>query len=103
MGKPTEQLTELFDQYETIFDKMPKKKDFSSHEFILKLAKHNQRAYIEALFHYKDRTAPFDILHGLLAKELKNHTSLIRHAKVKYKSTDIFNEHKPCSWWAKVS
>jgi hypothetical protein len=102
MAKPTERLTELFDQYDTIIRMMPKKKDFSSHEFILKLAKHNQRAYIEALHLYKDRTAPFDILHGLLAKELKHHSSLVEHTKVKYKSQDIFNQHKPCSWWARI-
>ena len=102
MPKPTEQLTELFDQYETIIGMMRQKKDFSSHEFILKLAKHNQRAYIAALFRYRNKTAPFDILHGLLAKELKNHPTLIERKKIKYKSEDIFDEHRPCSWWARI-
>lgn len=45
--------------------------NFTSHEFILKLAQHHQREYIAALAKYIESDAPFRDVHGQLAKRLK--------------------------------
>ena len=54
---------------------------FNSHEFMIHLEQENQKLYIEALYHYRDSSepeAPFMVVHGKLAKHLKEYPELIK-------------------------
>ena len=59
----------LYDRFEATIDLIPDR-IFTSHQFFRKLAQHNQRLYVEALYHYRDSNTPFMIVHGQLAKQL---------------------------------
>ena len=91
----------LFAQYPMIIAEMPD--EFTSHEFILRLAQQNQALYIEALYSYRNRKreAPFMTVHGILAKQLQTYPHLIR--EIDYvPSIDIFGQSNKCAQWQKV-
>ena len=50
-GVPVHDFSRLYDQYAATIAQMPH--EFTSHEFILRLAQQNQVAYIEALYDYR--------------------------------------------------
>jgi hypothetical protein len=74
---------------------------FTSHKFILRLAQQNQALYIEALFSYRDDTAPFMRVHGILAKHLHAYSELVRPLSTVL-STNIFGQPNECAQWKKL-
>jgi hypothetical protein len=103
---PEHDFSELYDQYPTAIERMPD--TFTSHEFILELARHNQTAYIEALYSYRHHThrgapAPFMMVHGILAQRLAYFPDLIEQMRKDKPSKDIFNQESWCSEWRKIA
>ena len=93
----------LYQQYPGIIKQMPQR--FTSHEFILELARQYQTSYIEALYEYRNspnpnNPSPFQILHGQLANYL-HHCLQVRHVG-QQNSTDIFGNSNTCAVWEKV-
>ncbi|MFC2000891.1 tyrosine-type recombinase/integrase [Chloroflexota bacterium] len=88
-------LLNLYAHYPQVIQEM--ETEFTSHKFILKLAKHYQTEYIEALHHYRnnptsEHPTPFKIVHGFIAKRL--HAHLCRHTYatnfLNHKCDDVF-------------
>jgi len=76
---PQHDFSQLFERYPGIISKMPDR--FDSHEFILRLAQENQQLYIEVIYHFRysaEPAAPFMVVHGKLAKHLKEYPDLIK-------------------------
>jgi hypothetical protein len=101
---PEHDFKALYDQYTAVIAQMPP--TFTSHLFILRLAQQNQRAYIEALYAYRDvprsgKTAPFMIVHGILAQHLFEYPDLIEKLSPAVKSKDIFGSDNTASEWRK--
>jgi hypothetical protein len=95
----------LYAQYPMIIETM--KDQFTSHQFILELARQNQTLYIEALYSYRhhihrDSPAPFLIVHGVLANNLLKYPRLIRQVQKYAPSKNIFGEEDTCSEWVKL-
>jgi len=102
---PSHDFTALFEKYPSIIRKMPTA--FTSHQFILELARQEQRLYIEALYDNRDmrrsgKRAPFLIVHARLAQELGKFPHLIRKLKT-VNSKDIFGQPNSSVKWEKVS
>jgi len=98
-------LDALVDDYPKVIASMPA--TFTSHQFILELARRFQRPYVEALYEYrctKNRVnpAPFQVLHGLLAKKLRAHDALVELVRDDEPSTDIFGQSNQCALWRKI-
>jgi hypothetical protein len=101
----THDFTSLFAAYPSVIAAMPQ--EFTSHEFILELARREQRLYIEALYDYRNSlrsgtAVPFMIVHGVLARELDNFPALVRKASCSVASTDIFGQPDGAALWYKV-
>lgn len=101
----THDFSELYAQYPLTIADM--KDSFTSHKFILELARQNQTLYIEALYSYRHNIhrgspAPFLIVHGILALQLLEFPTLIRQVRKNKPSQDIFGEDASCSEWKKV-
>jgi len=94
MKESTKALIEVF---QDVIDEMPD--EFTTHQFILKLAQKYQGLYIEALYPYRESDKPFATLHVELAHQLKNF-NLDTIGKVK--SISIFGTPSPCMNWRKV-
>ena len=77
---------------------------FDSHEFLLVLAQQNQPEYINALYAYKTsgNQAPFQVVHGLLMKKLRQHTDLVLLLRDDKPSIDIWGNSNTCAEWQKV-
>jgi len=104
MSNPT--LDALVEHYPTIIASMPA--TFTSHQFILELARRHQRPYIEALYEYRGtgnraNSAPFQVLHGLLAKKLRAHDALVVLVRDNEPSTNIFGQSNQCALWKKLT
>ena len=102
---PEYDFSELYEQYPSVIMQMPK--EFTSHEFILELARLNQTLYIEALYHYrhtlyKDKPAPFMNVHSLLAKGLTRFPGLVEKISDSVPSEDIFRVSNNCSKWRQI-
>ena len=94
----------LYDKYPALIAEM--KKEFNSHEFILRLAQQNQKLYVEALYAYRESVhrgtpSPFLVVHGILSKQLHHYPSLITH-NGEVDSKDIFGQVNRCASWCKV-
>jgi hypothetical protein len=78
--------------------------EFTSHQFILKLAHENQADYIDALYEYKRRgnPTPFKIVHGILMKRLKTRSDLVSLESKKTADENIFKNDIPNALWKKV-
>lgn len=92
-------LEELEDEFSKIVASMPD--EFDSHAFILKLAQANQRLYVLALSEYANNDQPFQTVHALIAKRLKNHVDLVRHDRDE-PSKNIFGLESDAAVWQKV-
>lgn len=97
--------TALYAQYPAVIATLPD--CFTSHQFILELARQCQTLYVEALYSYRNHThrgspAPFLIVHGLLAQGLLEFPTLIRQTRNSVPSQNIFGEGDTCSEWSKV-
>jgi len=75
--------------------------EFTSHQFILKLAQRYQQLYVEALYTYR-HNKPFQIVLGILARELRQYKSLIVYTGEQSDSTDIFGHANSASCWKKI-
>ena len=80
---------------------------FTSHQFILRLAHKHQGLYVGALYAYRDAThrgtsAPFLVVHAILAKRLHKHPKLIELIRRDAPSTDIFGQSNQCAEWRKL-
>ena len=93
-------LAELFKQYPTVIDQMSK--EFTSHEFILKLAQQYQEFYIKALNEYCNLPAPFQVLHSKLAIKLNDCSSQVIKVCDAAPSKDIFGRENTCAKWRKA-
>jgi hypothetical protein len=90
-------LSELKNQIGTLIDDMPT--EFNTHDFIKKFAQAHQRAYIEALYDYKDNARPFNALHQQIGKMLKQEFSeKLTHIRDS-NSPDIFGNEGQCAVW----
>ena len=67
------------------------KDSFDTHTFVLMLAKHHQRAYVQALAD-QDSETPFHNLHKLIGKALSRSGLLEKNGKAS--SVDIFGRKK---------
>lgn len=95
----------LYEQYPNIIAQMGE--EFTSHEFILKLAQQNQPQYIEALYAYRSSThrgaiAPFRVVHDILTQRLSK-SPLITKAENSVDSHDIFGRRNKCAGWRKIN
>ena len=93
-----------FEHYPELIAEMPD--NFSSHQFILHLARRYQALYIEALHFYRNspnsqHPTPFKIVHGFLAKHLNAYPQLVTHIG-EVESIDIFTQENRCAQWQKV-
>ncbi len=68
----------------------------------LKLAQQNQQSYIEALYEYRNSSAPFQALHRNLAIKLNDYPNLIIKDCNNETSEDIFRNPNTCAKWKKV-
>ena len=80
--------------YQQVMDEMPD--EFTSHKFILALARRHQRLYIDALYTYRNST-PFQVVHGQLAERLHKFADYVDHVS----STDIFGTSERAAQWRK--
>jgi hypothetical protein len=94
--------SDLYDQYPAVIAQMSP--TFTSHQFILELARQNQRLYVETLHAYRQHTykdipAPFLCVHGILAKHLGSYPDLVEKTRDDAPSTDIFGQRSSCAEW----
>ena len=91
--------TALENEYQQVVDVMPD--PFTSHEFILELARRHQRLYIDSLYTYRNTLnpadSPFQVVHGQLAERLRGFADYVDHVS----STDIFGKSNTCARWRK--
>lgn len=102
---PEHDFTPLYAQYPSIITQMPQ--EFTSHQFILALARQHQTLYVEALYSYRHHLhrgvpTPFLIVHGILAQRLAAYPQLIEQVQKLKISRDIFGQDNSCSEWRKV-
>lgn len=94
----------LFERYPAIIAGMPAA--FSSHEFVLRLAREEQSLYVEALYHYRNTMhrgmpTPFMYVHAFLARHLRTLPDLVEYTG-DVPSRDIFGQSSECAQWRKV-
>ncbi|MBA7674708.1 hypothetical protein ES703_82929 [subsurface metagenome] len=95
---------QLFDLYPEIIGQMDD--TFTSHKFILHLAREYQALYITALYAYislpsTQQPTPFKTVHGILAKHLNAYPELVTNIG-EVESFDIFTNDNRCAQWQKV-
>ena len=90
----------LVDLFPTIIEVLPEK--FDSHQFILKLAQRYQQEYVVALYFYSYSENPFQIVHGQIAKRLRNLENLVVYDG-ETDSSDIFGQVNSAACWEKVN
>lgn len=95
---------ELFEHYPALIQDM--NDTFTSHQFILHLARQHQSLYIEALSDYNNllnprHSAPFKTVHGILAKHLNVYPNLVTHIG-DVESRNIFKKENTCAQWRKA-
>ena len=88
----------LYGLYPAVIAGMPE--GFTSHEFILSIARQHQGAYIDALTTYRDHPAPFMTVHSILAKGLSYRPDLVEPLG-RVASKGIFGRPGHCEQWRK--
>jgi hypothetical protein len=95
---------ELVDKLETFFEETIQKMDrqFTSHEFFLKLLHAHQNEYVAALAAYNEKGSPFKDLHWEIFQRLqKLENKLITKQQENYSSRDIFGIASTTTLWRK--
>ena len=93
---PKHNFQQLKALYPQIIRQMPV--EFTSHEFILTLARQNQQLYVEALHVYRNNHRPFQTVHGELAKMLNDFPSFVKRIG-EVASKDIWRKPNRCAKW----
>jgi len=81
---------------------------FTSHEFILCLARENQVLYVDALHSYCQRgraselATPFKAVHAILAQQLLEFPHLVELMSESVQSRNIFGRDNSCAQWKKI-
>lgn len=99
---PSELFDELEKHYGDIIAQM--KNEFTSHDFIEKLSQANQGLYVRLLDEYKSKGQPFQTVHSIIAKRLKNKEKwehLVTHVDNDPKSENIFGNYNAAALWRK--
>jgi 5S rRNA maturation endonuclease (ribonuclease M5) len=97
MANQAAKIDKLEKFFEEIIEKMDRQ--FTSHEFFLKLAHAHQKEYVTALAGYD---APFKELHYKLVKRLRKlDGKLITVQETNYPSRDIFGVASTTTLWRK--
>ena len=91
------------DRLESSFKETIAKMDrqFTSHEFFLKLAHAHQKDYVAALADCTDKNRPFKELHYKIVKRLRKMDKLLKVEKKDYPSRDIFGISSTTTLWRK--
>ena len=90
----------LFAHYAVVIQEMTV--EFTSHEFIARLAQEHQREYIEALAAYRQRQSPFKAVHSILARHLNDFVPELIVQDGPAIDPDIFGDLCSCAKWRKV-
>ncbi len=100
MADQSSDLDKLEGYFEDIIQKM--NWQFTSHEFLLRLAHDHQSEYVGALASYKENGTPFKEVHHELIKRLRKlDGKLIVLRKTDYPSRDIFGVVSASAVWRK--
>jgi hypothetical protein len=94
------EIQDLRQHYPTVIDMMDA--EFSSHQFILRLAQYDQPRYVAALAAYCDGETPFKIVHQQLSAMLEEFPQLVLDNDWDEDSRDIFGNPNRCRRWLKV-
>jgi regulator of sigma D len=87
--------------YGEVIDQMDDK--FTSHDFIQKLSQLHQDIYAQLLNEYSEKGQPFQTVHGVIAKRLKNNWKhVVEHIDTEHKSENIFGNYNDAAVWRKV-
>lgn len=102
---PRPGISELFAQYPAVIAQM--KPEFTSHKFILCLARQNQRDYAHALASYADvrragTPTPFMTVHSILARHLNTFVPQLIVQDGPAIDPDIFGDPCSCAKWRKI-
>ena len=98
------QAQEVVDKLETFFEEIIQQMDrqFTTHEFFLKLLHVHQNEYVAALAAYMDNGTPFKELHWEIFQRLqKLEGKLIKKQQEDYPSQDIFGIASTTTLWRK--
>jgi hypothetical protein len=101
----TNQATQAVDKLETFFKEVIANMDrqFTSHEFFLKLLHDHQNEYVTALAAFTEKGTPFKDLHWEIFKRLqKQDGQLIKKQQTDYPSQDIFGIASTTTLWRKI-
>jgi hypothetical protein len=100
-NQPSKQMKKLENFIEETIHTMDRQ--FTSHEFFLKLLHAHQKDYVKALVNYADDGSPFRHLHYALIKKLnKLEGKLIKKQQSDYPSRDIFGVASTTTLWRKL-
>jgi hypothetical protein len=101
---PRHDFRALYAQYPSLIIQMPSA--FTSHAFVVHLARTHQSLYVEALASYsqclhRGKPAPFMVVHGILSRRLAKYPFLIQRRGMA-RSRDMFGRTRASSLWEKV-
>lgn len=89
----------LIEHFHEVIDQL-QGPEFTSHQFILFLARNYQRPYVQAPHYYRENGTPFQTLHGQLSAGLhKFRDRLVRLGDVE--SVNNFSQQVKCTAWRK--
>ena len=94
----------LFDELERFYpDVIAQMNDeFTSHDFIEKLSQGHQDIYVQVLNDYTKKGQPFQSVHSVIARRLKNSWGhLVEHTGTDTNSENIFGNYNSAAIWRK--
>jgi putative transcriptional regulator len=94
-----EAISELKEHFPEIIREMPD--EFTSHEFILRLAQRKQKKYIGGLAIHITNEAPFNALHTKIALALHDFPDFVEKIADNVESRNIFGDKSTCAMWRK--
>ena len=96
----------IFDELEKFYPEIVAlidKDEFTSHVLIEKLSQAHQDLYVQVLNEYAERGQPFQSVHSVIARRLKNNwTHLVEHVDTETRSENIFGNYNSAAIWRKV-